>query len=80
MQVHCPRNVPYPVCGEVRFRSGANAVQHVESGYCSGCRGHDNARQQIYNFASLKPTMKPNMNSVPQLTYGGSYGAIPHCP
>ncbi|KAL7576684.1 hypothetical protein ACA910_005610 [Epithemia clementina (nom. ined.)] len=31
LQVHRPRNVACPVCGERRFRSGANAVQHVES-------------------------------------------------
>lgn len=82
MQVHRPRNVACPVCNEVRFRSGANAVQHVESGYCSGCRGRDNARQQIYNFASSKSTMKPYMTSVPRLTNGGggSYGAVPDYP
>jgi DNA-directed RNA polymerase subunit RPC12/RpoP len=43
MQVHRPRNVACPICGEQRFRTGANAVQHVESGYCTGCRGQDNA-------------------------------------
>ena len=50
MQTHNPRNVPCPVCGEQRFRSATNAVQHVESGACSGCRGRDNARQRIYEF------------------------------
>lgn len=29
-QVHRPRDVACPVCGVKRFRSGANAVQHVE--------------------------------------------------
>ena len=50
MQVHNPRTVACPVCKETRFRSATNAVQHVESGACTGCRGKDNARQQIYKF------------------------------
>lgn len=45
------RNVACPVCGVVRFKSGMGAVMHVESGSCSGCRGADNARRQIYDFA-----------------------------
>ena len=71
MQVHRPRNVACPLCGEERFRSGANAVQHVESGYCSGCRGRPNAERNIFRFASSQPAMQPFMNNVPQLTYGG---------
>ena len=39
MQTHRPRNTACPVCGEIRFASAANAVAHVESGSCSGCRG-----------------------------------------
>jgi DNA-directed RNA polymerase subunit RPC12/RpoP len=85
MQVHRPRNVSCPVCGETRFRSGANAVQHVESGYCTGCRGADNARQQIYNFASKQNSMQRFMSDVPRLTYDGhNNNAVPdlpyHCP
>ena len=70
MQVHRPRNVSCPVCGETRFRSGANAVQHVESGYCRGCRGKDNARQQIYDFARRKPGMNRYLTETPLITYG----------
>ena len=84
MQTHRPRNVACPICGEQRFRSGANAVQHVESGFCSGCQGRDNARQQIYNFASQQRQMQRYMDT-PLLTNGGyndSY--VPdfpyHCP
>ena len=54
MQVHEPRTVSCPVCGDQRFRSTTNAVQHVESGSCRGCKGKDNARQQIYKFISNK--------------------------
>lgn len=84
-QVHRPRSVACPVCGEVRFRSGANAVQHVESGYCTGCLGADNARDQIYRFASGQRSMNRYMTEAPRLTYGdGSYGGVPdtpyHCP
>ena len=57
MQVHRPRNVACPVCGETRFRSGANAVQHVESGYCTGCRGQDRARENIYKYAQSQLEM-----------------------
>jgi hypothetical protein len=61
----------YSRCGEERFRSGANAVQHVESGFCSGCRGKSNAREQIYKFASGQRAMQPYLSDVPRLTYGG---------
>ncbi len=70
MQVHRPKQVACPVCGERRFKSGANAVQHVESGYCSGCRGAENARNQIYQYAQSKQQMSRYMTDVPQLTYG----------
>jgi hypothetical protein len=80
LQVHRPRNVPCPICGEGRFRSGANAVQHVESGFCSGCRGADNARQQIYDFASRQRAMQPFLSDVPRLTYGGYDNDVPDLP
>ena len=81
MQVHRPRNVACPVCGEQRFRSGANAVQHVESGYCSGCLGQDNAREQIYKFAAAQRSMGRYMTERPLLTYGGGVsGPVPDMP
>lgn len=84
MQVHRPRNVACPICGEKRFRTGANAVQHVESGYCSGCKGQDNARRQIYNFAQRQRGMQPYLNGTPLLTNGGYNDGVPdfpyHCP
>ncbi len=80
MQVHRPRNVACPICGEQRFRSGANAVQHVESGYCSGCRGQDNARQQIYEYARRQSGMQPFLNGTPMLTYGDNYSSVPDFP
>lgn len=72
-QVHRPKNVACPVCGDVRFSSGANAVAHVESGFCRGCRGQSNARQQIYEYASQQSAMRPYISNVPRLTYGGDY-------
>ena len=81
MQVHRPRNVACPVCGEQRFRSGANAVQHVESGYCTGCLGKDNAREQIYRFAAGQSSMGRYMTERPLLTYGGTIsGPVPDKP
>ena len=80
MQVHRPRNVACPLCGEGRFRSGANAVQHVESGFCTGCRGATNAREQIYKFASSQRAMQPYLSDVPRLTNGGNENAVPDFP
>jgi len=86
MQVHRARNVACPVCGEVRFRSGANAVQHVETGRCRGCPGVDNARNQIYQFANSQRSMGRYLTETPMLEYGGGYGGggVPdypyHCP
>lgn len=77
MQTHRPRTVSCPVCGETRFASGANAVQHVESGYCSGCLGADNAREQIYRFASSQRSMNRFMTDRPLLTNGGRNGGGP---
>jgi DNA-directed RNA polymerase subunit RPC12/RpoP len=79
-QVHRPRNVSCPICGEQRFKSGANAVQHVESGYCNGCKGVDNARNQIYQFASSKRQMQQYLNGRPMLTNGGSTNHVPNYP
>ena len=80
MQVHRPRNVACPICGEQRFRSGANAVQHVESGYCSGCYGRDNARQQIYDFARSQSGMQPYLSGTPMITNGGYHDSVPDFP
>ena len=81
-QVHRPKNVACPVCGDRRFRSGANAVQHVESGYCTGCRGADNARDQIYRFANSQSGMTPYLTgNAPRLTNGGYHdGTTPDYP
>jgi len=80
MQVHRPRNFSCPVCGDQRFASGANAVQHVESGYCRGCRGKDNARTQIYQFAQRQRSMQGFLNGTPLLTNGGYNDHVPDKP
>jgi Zinc finger, C2H2 type len=72
MQTHRPKSIACPLCGEQRFRSGANAVQHVEIGYCTGCLGSDNAREQIYQFASSQRAMRPHIANVQRVSYGGS--------
>jgi DNA-directed RNA polymerase subunit RPC12/RpoP len=81
-QVHRPRDMACPICGDRRFRSGANAVQHVETGSCSGCPGQGNARQQIYNFASKQARMHRYMTEAPMLTYDGyeTNRAVPDFP
>lgn len=80
MQVHRPRNVACPVCHQQRFKSGANAVQHLESGYCSGCRGKDKARRQIYDFVKGQKAARHYVNGAPMLTNGDSYSSVPDYP
>ena len=46
-QVHEPRTVSCPLCGVTKFRNPINAVQHIEAGACTACRGRDNARSQV---------------------------------
>jgi DNA-directed RNA polymerase subunit RPC12/RpoP len=81
-QVHRPRNVSCPLCGLRNFRSGANAVQHVESGYCTGCIGQDNARQRIYEFASTRQEMRSMLSNAPMIQDGYNSGqrAVPNNP
>jgi hypothetical protein len=81
MQVHRPRLVTCIVCKQKHFKSSANMVQHVESGYCTGCNGKDNARQQIYGLATKLRGMQPYMTGTPLLTNGGhNYGGVPDFP
>jgi DNA-directed RNA polymerase subunit RPC12/RpoP len=80
-QVHRPRNVPCPICGKQRFKkSGANAVQYVESGYCDECQRINSARNQIYQFASSEPPMQHYLNGRPMLMNGGSTNHVPDFP
>jgi len=81
MQTHRAKTVSCPICGDTKFGSSANAVQHVESGYCRGCKGQDNARQQIYEFARRTGKLNQYMTETPMLTNGGApYGAVPDKP
>mmetsp|Transcript_5799 Transcript_5799/g.10134 ORF Transcript_5799/g.10134 Transcript_5799/m.10134 type:complete len:174 (+) Transcript_5799:140-661(+) len=78
MKTHVARSIPCPVCGDKKkFRNAANAVAHVESGYCSGCKGQQNARQQIYNYARINaPQLTTNLIEGAQ----GGYGRVPQKP
>jgi DNA-directed RNA polymerase subunit RPC12/RpoP len=73
IQTHRSRDVTCPVCNDRTFRSGANAVQHVESGFCSGCPGKTKAREQIHNFAIKQRAMHRYVTELPLLTYSGNY-------
>lgn len=77
-QVHAPRNVACPVCGEVRFRSATNAIQHLEAGSCTGCRGREQARSQIYQFVSQRASHL--LTSQPALEYHGGPYTVPDRP
>ena len=74
-KTHRPKNIVCPVCRsqEKKFKSGADAVLHVESGYCPGCRGRDNAERQIYNF--VRRQAPGLINNQLMIEYGDS--AVP---
>jgi len=78
MQVHLPRNVACPICGDVRFKSATNAVQHVETGGCPGCPGADNARNAIYGFVRQRGGHL--LAQAPMLEYGGRTATAPALP
>eukprot|EP00092_Neocalanus_flemingeri_P002502 GFUD01002678.1.p1 GENE.GFUD01002678.1~~GFUD01002678.1.p1 ORF type:complete len:455 (+),score=121.94 GFUD01002678.1:47-1366(+) len=64
------KKVPCPLCGKTKFKSSTGAVQHIESGSCSQCKGRDVARENIYQFVSKQATHL--LTARPQLTYSGS--------
>jgi hypothetical protein len=68
---HVSRDVSCPVCGDKKFRNAANAIAHVESGYCTGCMGKDNARTQIHQFVSQRA---PSL-CVPMLQNGSQHNS-----
>merc|ERR1712106_664629 len=82
MQVHKPRTVSCPLCKEQRFRSATNAVQHVESGACNGCKGKDNARENIYKFIGSNNASRSLLAHRPALDYDGrsAGGRVPDLP
>ena len=82
-QVHRPKTISCPICGQGRYASAANAVQHFESGYCVCCPGRDNARQKIFEFTQQRGEMR-HMLASPPLQLGYQYGyeneAVPDLP
>lgn len=71
-QVHRPRMISCPICGDQRFKSPANAVQHVESGTCRNCPGKNNAREHIHRFATTTAASRfaPYLTSAPMIADG----------
>ena len=63
MQIHRLRHVACPLCNEGHFRSDANAVQHIEGGFCSGCRGQTNLSEQLKKYASSRPAMQAYLSN-----------------
>ena len=74
MQVHRPKDVTCNFCGEGRFRSHANAVQHVEGGHCSGCRGKSNAREFVYKSVCHSHAYYKYLSDDPSKTNSGRNG------
>lgn len=75
-KTHLPRTVSCPLCGEKKFKSGANAVSHVESGYCTACRGQETALRQIHRYVSRNA---PQL-CTPMLEYGSRCSGVPDQP
>ena len=71
-QVHRPRTVPCPVCGQL-YKSSTDAVLHIETGYCHGCRGRDNARRAVYGMVSQHAAHLTSRGQQ-MLEYGSSGG------
>lgn len=61
MNAKHPSIVRCPACGETRFRSLTNAIQHLESGACPNCRGKENARGQVHQ------AIRPHLQQTGQL-------------
>lgn len=75
-KTHVPKNVSCPICGDKKFRNAANAVAHVESGYCSGCRGKDFARTKIHQFM----TQNAPIFLAPMIENGPGSAGVPDRP
>ena len=75
-QVHLPRNVRCPGCGEQRFRRVADAVAHYENGYCDSCRDVSQAQRNVKNFAKSIPAL----NGMLRLTNGDNNEQHLECP
>jgi hypothetical protein len=71
-QVHVPKTTRCPLCGDQRFANMTNAVAHVESGYCSGCKGADFARQNIYDYVRSHAQGRHFLTDKRLLEYGGT--------
>jgi len=56
LQVHRPRSVPCPVCRSKFFKSEANAVQHLEGGYCPNCPDEQLLHEELYDWFLGHPT------------------------
>lgn len=75
-KTHVAKTVSCPICGNKKFRNAANAVAHVESGYCSGCRGSELAKSSIYDYVSSRaPTL-----CVPMIENGYTSRSVPDHP
>jgi len=59
-------DVTCPVCGDKRFWSETNAVQHSESGHCPCSEGRVNARLQTYRFATRVEQLQPFLPEIPR--------------
>lgn len=73
-QVHRPRTITCPICGgSKKFKTNANAVQHIESGFCASCEGsRENARAQIYDFVHKQAPMRQFLSNAPMISYSSS--------
>lgn len=72
-QVHLPRNVKCPGCSRF-YKRPADVAVHVETGYCNGCPGKENARRFAYDLVRTRGGQDSLINPVSITDGGGSSG------
>ena len=68
---HEVRAIECPLChrNDRRYRTAADAMAHIESGFCASCKGESNAQQQIYNFTKQKAPHLTNYHALENGSY-----------
>lgn len=74
VRTHQAKVVKCPLCNTLKqFGSMADATAHIESGYCSGCRGtREQVRSQVYQYAKSNSLMLGDRAPVLQLDCYGN--------
>lgn len=74
VRTHAEKVVECPLCNtRKRFGSMADAAAHIESGYCSGCRGsREQVRSQVYRYVKSNSLLLGDRGPIIQLDRDGN--------